>query len=99
MIVVKGIGLIFFLLVIPFCIGLIPMRWIPENKRNAGVAFISGYLIMLPLCWLVTVPCILFVKYRSFRMMTKCFSVVVLAAAILGVVLAVWAYRQKKWVR
>lgn len=31
-------------------------------------------------------------------MMTKCFTVVVLAAAVLGVALAIWAYRQKKWV-
>lgn len=98
MIVVKGIGLIFWLLVIPFCIGLIPMRWIPEKKRNVGVAFVSGYLIMLPLCWLVTVPCILLVKYRSFRVMSRCFMVVVLAATVFGVALAIWAYRQNKWV-
>lgn len=98
MIIIKGIGLIFWLLFVPFCIGLIPMRWIPENKRNVGVAFISGYLIMLPLCWLVTVPCILLVKYYSFRVMWKIFTVVVLAAAMLGVVLMVNAYRQKTWV-
>lgn len=98
MIVIKGIGLIFWLLVVPFCIGLIPMRWIPENKRNIGVAYISGYLIMLPLCWLVTVPCILLVKYYSFRVMSGCFTVVVLVAAVLGVILTVQAYRQKKWV-
>lgn len=98
MLVLKGIGLIFWLLVIPFCIGLIPMRWIPENKRNVGVVLVAGYLVMLPLCWLVTVPCILLVKYYSFRVMSKCFTVVVLAAAVLGVVLAIGAYKQKKWV-
>lgn len=98
MFVIKGIGLIFWLLVIPFCIGLIPIGWIPKNRRNAGVVLVAGYLIMLPLCWLVTVPCILFVKYHSFRVMFRIFAVVVLLAAAIGVWLAARAYRQKTWV-
>lgn len=98
MIAIKGIGLILWLFIIPFCIGLIPVQWIPGEKRNVGVVFIAGYLVMLPLCWLVTVPCILLVKYYSFRVMAGWFTVLVFLAAALGAGLTVRACRQKKWV-
>lgn len=48
------------------------------------VVFVAGYLVMLPLCWLVTVPCILFVKYYSFRTMVVWFTVLALLAAAAG---------------
>ena len=83
MILIKIVGLVLWLFFIPFCIGLIPMPWIPEKKRNVGVVLVAGYLIMLPLCWLVTVPCILFVKYYSFLVMVKWFTVLLAAAALL----------------
>ncbi len=98
MAIIKGISLILWLAVIPCCIGLIPLQWIPEKKRNIGVVFISGYLFMLPLCWLVTVPCILLVKYYSFRTMSVWFTAVTLLAAAVGIGLTVWAWRQKRWV-
>lgn len=87
-------GLILWLFIIPFCIGLIPMPWIPEKDRNAGVALVAGYLIMLPLCWLVTVPCILFVEYNSFLVMVKWFTVLLAAAAAAGIGICIWAARK-----
>ncbi len=84
MVLLKGISLVLWLLVIPFCMGLLPARWLPENRRNAVVVFVAGYLVMLPLCWLVTVPCILFVKYYSFRTMVVWFTVLALLAAAAG---------------
>ena len=98
MLVIKGAGLIFWLVVIPFCMGLIPIRWIPAGKRNAGVVFIAGYLVMLPLCWLVAVPCILLVKYYSFRTMAVWFTVLALLTAAAGAGLAAWDFREKKWI-
>lgn len=96
--IVAGLSLIFWLVMVPFCIGLIPMRWIPAEKRNMGVVFIAGYLIMLPLCWVVTVPCILLVKYDSFLVMVRWFTVLSMAAAVLGVVLMLLAKKQNEWV-
>lgn len=98
MMIVKGISLIFWLFIVPSCIGLIPVRWIPEKKRNMGVVFTGGYLMMLSLCWLVTVPCILLVKYYSFRTMAVWFTAVSLLAAALGAGITVWTCRQGKWV-
>lgn len=87
-------GLVLWLFIIPFCIGLIPMPWIPEKDRNAGVALIAGYLVMLPLCWLVTVPCILFVQYDSFLVMTRWFTVLLAAAAVIGIGICIWTVRR-----
>lgn len=96
--IMSGLSLLFWLVIVPLCIGLIPMRWIPEKKRNIGVVFIAGYLIMLPLCWLVTVPCILLIKYESFLVMVRWFTVLSLAAAVLGVSLTLLTKKQNKWI-
>ncbi len=98
MIVVKILGIILWMFVLPFCIGLIPLRWIPKEKKNIGVVFIAGYVIMLPMCWLVTVPAILFVKYDSFLVMVRLFTVGMAIAAAAGVALSAWAVKKKQWV-
>lgn len=98
MVVIKGISLILWLVILPCCMGLIPMRGIPEKKRNIGVVFIGGYLIMFSLCWVVTVPCILLVKYYSFRTMAVWYTAALLLASAAGVGLTVWAWRRRKWV-
>ena len=89
-------GLILWLFIIPFCIGLIPMPWIPEKNRNVGVTVAAGYLIMLPLCWLVTVPCILLVEYDSFLVMVRWFTVLLAAGAAAGIGICIWAARKGK---
>ncbi len=89
-------GLILWLFIIPFCIGLIPMPWIPEKNRNVGVTVTAGYLIMLPLCWLVTVPCILLVEYDSFLVMVRWFTVLLAAGAAAGIGICIWAARKGK---
>ncbi len=94
MVIIKGISLILWLLAIPSCIGLIPVRWMPKEKRTVGAVFTGGYFIMLSLCWLVTVPCILLVKYYSFRTMSAWFTAVSLLAAAAGIGLTVWNFRQ-----
>lgn len=91
-------SLFYWLLLIPFCIGLIPMQWIPEKKRNAGTVLIAGYLILLPLCWVVTVPCILLVKYESFLVMVRYFFILSMAAALSGVLMTIYAKKKKGFV-
>ena len=86
--------LILWLLLIPFCIGLLPLRWIPRENRRGGVILVAGYLILLPLCWLVAVPCILFVKYDSFIPMVIIYTVLILIAATAGVCLTLWFWKK-----
>ena len=94
MIVIKVLSLILWLFAVPFCIGLIPMPWIPEEKRGIGVALVAGYFIMLPLCWLVTVPCILLVKYDSFLVMVRWFTGALALAVAAGIGIGIWSYKK-----
>lgn len=94
MMIIRILSLILWLCAVPFCIGLIPMPWIPREKRNIGVVFVAGYLTMLSLCWLITVPCILLVKYDSFLVMVKLFTAVLAAAVALGIGVGVWSYKK-----
>ncbi len=96
MIIIRILSLILWLFLIPCCIGMIPMPWIPEKKRNPGVVWIAGYLIMLPLCWLATVPCVLFVKYDSFLVMARWFTALLAAAVLLGIFIGFRAYKKGK---
>lgn len=96
MIIIRIFSLILWLFLIPCCIGLIPAPWIPEKKRDLGVIWIAGYLIMLPLCWLVTVPCILLVKYDSFLVMVRWYTALMAVAVALGIATGFWAYKKGK---
>ena len=50
------ISLIFWLLVIPFCIGLIPANFISAEKRSPGFVLLSGYFGMWAIFELAAVP-------------------------------------------
>lgn len=98
MIILKILSIILWLVLIPFCIGLIPIQWIPEEKRNIGVVYIAGFLIMLPLSWLTAVPAILLVTYNSFLVMVRCYTVLIGIAVILGIWLTVRSVKKKTWI-
>ena len=87
------ISLIFWLLIIPFCIGLIPANFISPYKRNPGVVILAGYFCMWAVFEVVTIPAVLFVKYHNFSFASDCFTVISILCAIAG--LLVW-YRNTK---
>lgn len=87
------ISLIFWLLIIPFCIGLIPANFISPYKRNPGVVILAGYFCMWAVFEVVTIPAVLFVKYHNFSVASDCFTVLSILCAIAG--LLVW-YRNTK---
>lgn len=87
------ISLIFWLLIIPFCIGMIPANFISPYKRNPGVVILAGYFCMWAVFEVVTIPAVLFVKYHNFSVASDCFTVISILCAIAG--LLVW-YRNTK---
>ncbi|MCI6715665.1 MAG: DUF6077 domain-containing protein [Lachnospiraceae bacterium] len=87
------ISLIFWLLIIPFCIGLVPANFISPYKRNPGVVILAGYFCMWAVFEVVTIPAVLFVKYHNFSVAADCFTVISILCAIAG--LLVW-YRNTK---
>lgn len=87
------ISLIFWLLIIPFCIGLIPASFISPYKRNPGVVILAGYFCMWAVFEVVTIPAVLFVKYHNFSVASDCFTVISILCAIAG--LLVWCRNTK----
>lgn len=85
--------LLVWILVLPFCIGTIPVRWMEEEKRTPGVILLAGYLIVWPLCWLVTVPCTLWITYDSFLYMVPIYTVLLAVFAAGGIL---WMIRDRK---
>lgn len=87
------IGLLFWLVVIPYCIGLIPANFITVKKRGPGFVMLAGYFVMWALFEVVAIPAVLFVKYDNFKVASNCF----MALGILCAAAGVWlAYRNRK---
>ncbi len=79
------ISFIFWLAVIPFCIGLIPANFIPPEKRSPGFAALAGYFGMWALFEVSAVPAVLWVEYNNFRTASVLFSALSLLSAAAGI--------------
>lgn len=87
------LSLLFWLVIIPFCIGLIPANFISTEKRNPGFVMLAGYFVMWALFEVAAIPAVLFVRYDNFKAASACFTVL----AILGAALGLWlTYRNRK---
>lgn len=82
---IQIIGLLFWLVIIPFCIGLIPANFISEDRRHPGLTFLAGYFTMWALYGIVTIPVVLFVKYDNFILASNCFMTLSVLCAAAGV--------------
>lgn len=87
------ISLLFWLVVVPFCIGLIPANFISAEKRSPGFVLLSGYFGMWAIFELAAVPAVLWVEYDNFKVASVVFTVLTLLSAAAGVVLL---YRNAK---
>ncbi len=81
------VSLVFWLAVIPFCIGLIPAAFISSEKRSLGFVLLAGYFGMWALFELAAVPAVLWVEYRNFRVASAVFTVLSLFGAAVGICL------------
>lgn len=93
---VQAAGLLFWLVILPFCIGLVPAGFAAEEKRTPGFIFLAGYFTMWALFGLVTIPVVLFVRYDNFILASDlfCWSAILLAAA--GVLLSLRGRKKKR---
>ncbi len=87
------ISLIFWLVAVPFCIGMIPANFIPPERRSPGFILLSGYFGMWALFELAAVPAVLWVEYHNFKIASAAFTVLSLLGAMTGVGLL---YRNNK---
>lgn len=81
------ISLMFWLLAVPFCIGLIPASFIAAEKRSPGFVLLSGYFGMWALFEIAAVPAVLWVEYDNFKIASAVFTVLTLLSAAAGIAL------------
>lgn len=90
------LGLLFWLVIIPFCIGLIPANFISEDKRNPGFVMLAGYFMMWALFEVVTIPAVIFLKYDNFKVASVSFTISAVLCAAAGLMLTYRTVRKKK---
>lgn len=90
----QAISFLFWLLVVPFCIGLVPVNFIVEKKRNLGVILLAGYLLMWAVFEVITIPAVIWIQYNNFSFAMNLFMAAALLLAIIGIIL--WYLDGKK---
>lgn len=102
MIILKVVSLIVWLLIVPFCMGLLPLPLLERRLRTPGVALVGGYILLFTLLELVGIPVALLCVYNGFTTFTIWFTLLISLSALGGVFVT---YRRGKrgqgirWIR
>ncbi|MCM1174472.1 MAG: DUF6077 domain-containing protein [Blautia sp.] len=87
------ISLIFWLIAVPFCIGQIPVSFMPGGQdargtvRNPGVTLLAGYLLMWSVFEAITIPAVILIQYHNFLFVLKWFMAAAILLSIAGILL------------
>ena len=89
MIVLKILGLLVFLLVIPTGLGLLfrmlPRKGqLPERLQTMGVTLLIGYIVMFVLLEMVGIPVMLISVYHGYSIMVVLYAVLLVGGAVVG---------------
>lgn len=85
MIVLKVLGLIIWLLAVPFCLGLLFGPLLKEKQRTPGVVLIAGYILLFTILELIGIPVVLLAVYNGYTIFIRIFTPVIIAGALAGV--------------
>ncbi len=85
MVVLKVCLLMFWLLIIPMCMGLFVLNFLPLTKRTIGISYICGYLLSFAAFEIVAIPCMITVQYGAFKLCSRIFAVVEIFFALAGI--------------
>lgn len=91
---IQTAGLFFWLVIIPFCIGLIPAHFTAEARKRPGFIFLAGYFTMWALYGIETIPVVLFVKYDNFILASNLFLLSSILCAAAGIAIT-WRGRRR----
>ena len=99
MIILKMIGLVFWLMVIPVGLGLLfrksPKReHLPKKLQTAGVTLLIGYLLLFARLEMVGIPIMLLSVYHGYSRMVILYAALQILGA--GAGYGFWIYRGKK---
>lgn len=85
--IMEIVSFIFWLVVIPFCIGMIPANFVSPARRSPGFTLLAGYFGMWALFEAAAVPAVLWVEYDNFGTASAAFTVLALFCAMAGLAL------------
>lgn len=95
MIALKIASLLFWLLLIPFCIGYLPICLMPQKERTPGKIFLSGYFVVFALFELIGIPVVLLVVYHAFTYLTYFYMAACILLAAAGFFFMLQSRKQK----
>ncbi|MCL2050998.1 MAG: DUF6077 domain-containing protein [Lachnospiraceae bacterium] len=78
------LGLLIWLVIIPFLIGLLPARFLPKEYRTPGTVFLAGFIIYLAVFEVVGVIVVLNAVHGGMAILLKWFTPLAVALASLG---------------
>lgn len=85
MLVYKIVSLIFWLLIIPFCMGLLCLPLLKKRYRTPGVALLGGYILQFTLLEIVGIPVVLLAVYDGFSTFVKWYTPFLVVCALAGI--------------
>ena len=95
MIVLSVVQLLFWLLVIPLCMGLLVETRLPIPKRTIGIAFLCGYLVSFAVFEVIAIPCMILVQYGAFKYCSTIFAVAQILLSAMGVYMTIRRVRRQ----
>ncbi len=92
--ITKVIALIVVLIIIPYCIGLLPASFIDGDRRVISVIYILGFVISLAIFELISVPVII-LKSDGFPLIVAMYMGTECALAMAGIILYNFRVRKR----
>lgn len=94
MVILSVCALIFWLFIIPMCMGQLVLNFLPITKRTAGINFLCGYLLSFAVFEVVAIPCMFKIQYGAFAHCVRIFFVLEIILSLIGVILTVRRVRK-----
>lgn len=95
-VILQGLFVIFWLFIMPICMGLLPMQLVNASKRKLGMTIVIGYFVMFTTFEFFTMPIVLKVRGENFRYVKIGYTILALLIAITGVLLTYYRNVKKK---
>ena len=90
--------LILLLGIIPFCIGMIPVNLIEHRHRSIGVTYIAGFISMLAVFQIITVPIVILAPH-GFKIIVPLFSILTVLLGAVGIYMTIRSVRKEPFNR
>lgn len=90
MIILKICSLLLWLLLVPFCMGLLFLPFLPARQRTPGATLIAGYILQFALVEAIGIPVVIYAVYNGYSTFIKIFLPLAVLLAVLGAFAAFW---------